>query len=127
MKNFKIFVILFLFLILILSCNKKHWVPINSSILNRHYTWLLNDSISSTPQNFALLSDTSTAIKIAETYLFKIFGENKIIKERPYEIGKINGCWYITGSLPKYSMSGGTFEILLEASTGKVIKIGHGK
>ncbi|MDP4201862.1 MAG: NTF2 fold immunity protein [Bacteroidota bacterium] len=127
MRNFNIFAIIVLIMATFCSCNKKHWIPIDSETLNRHYSWLINDSATSIIKSTVLVSDTATAVKIAETYLFKVFGKDRIIKERPYEIGKINGYWYITGSLPKYSMSGGTFEILLEASTGKVVKIGHGK
>lgn len=127
MKHFNIFAIIVIIIITLCSCNKKHWVPIDRETLNRDYTCLINDSAYSMRKNTVLISDTSTAVKIAETYLFEVFGKDKIVKERPYEIGRINGYWYITGSLPPYSMSGGTFEILLEASTGKVVKIGHGK
>ncbi|GAT63235.1 NTF2 fold immunity protein [Paludibacter jiangxiensis] len=127
MRNFNIFAIIVLTMATFCSCNKKHWIPIDSETLKRHYSWLINDSATSIIKNTVLVPDTATAVKIAETYLFEVYGKDKIVEERPYEIGKINEYWYITGSLPKYSMCGGTFEILLEASTGKVVKIGHGK
>jgi len=127
MKKSNLFAIIALAMISLCSCNKKHWISIDSETLNRHYSWLINDSATSITPSTILVSDTATAVKIAETYLFEVYGKDKIVEERPYEIGRINGYWYITGSLPKYSMCGGTFEILLEASTGKVVKIGHGK
>jgi len=73
-----------------------------------------------------LISDKETAISVAEAILFKFYGKEKIITERPYEIYLIAGYWYIGGTLPENSL-GGTFEIIFSSQNGRVIKLTHGK
>ena len=73
-----------------------------------------------------LLKDSTTAIKVAETILFGIYGKEKIEDEKPYETYLIKNYWLIQGSLPLGSM-GGTFIIILNAKNAEVIKISHGK
>jgi hypothetical protein len=73
-----------------------------------------------------LISDKETAVNIAETILFRFYGKDQIISERPYEIYLISGYWYISGTLPK-GYFGGTFEIIFSSKNGQVIKLIHGK
>ena len=73
-----------------------------------------------------LISDKETAISVAEAILFKFYGKENIIAERPYEIYLIAGYWYISGTLPENS-NGGTFEIIFSSQNGRVIKLTHGK
>ena len=73
-----------------------------------------------------LISDKETAIGVAEAVLFKFYGKENIILERPYEIYLIAGYWYISGTLPENS-KGGTFEIIFSSQNGRVIKLMHGK
>jgi hypothetical protein len=73
-----------------------------------------------------LVPDQKTAIAIAETILFTIYGEKTIASERPYEIHQLRGYWLIFGTLPKGSL-GGTFKIVIEAKTARVVLIGHDK
>jgi hypothetical protein len=73
-----------------------------------------------------LISDKETAISVAEAILFKFYGKENIIAERPYEIYLIAGYWYISGTLPENS-NGGTFEIIFSSQNGRVIKLIHGK
>ncbi|HWW39593.1 NTF2 fold immunity protein [Pedobacter sp.] len=73
-----------------------------------------------------LISDKETAIGVAEAILFKFYGKENIIAERPYEIYLIAGYWYISGTLPENS-NGGTFEIIFSSQNGRVIKLIHGK
>ena len=73
-----------------------------------------------------LISDKETAISVAEAILFKFYGKENIIAERPYEIYLIAGYWYISGTLPENS-KGGTFEIIFSSQNGRVIKLIHGK
>jgi hypothetical protein len=73
-----------------------------------------------------LIKDKETAIAIAEPILFKIYGKENIINERPYESYLINGYWYISGTLPK-GWHGGVFEIIISSKDGQVIKLIHGK
>lgn len=78
------------------------------------------------------------AIDMAEDTLFKVYGKSKIIKERPYIINLVdNKKWIISGSLNKNLIEkilyrdipkfGGTFEIILDAKTGKVMNMIHYK
>lgn len=78
------------------------------------------------PTDKPLIGNSSIAIAIAEPMLFSIYGKDNIIKQRPYEAYLVFGFWYITGTLPKDS-KGGTFEIIIEASTSRVIDVNHGK
>ncbi len=73
-----------------------------------------------------LISDKETATSVAEAILFKFYGRENIIAERPYEIYLISGYWYISGTLSANS-KGGTFEIIFSSENGRVIKLMHGK
>ena len=71
-----------------------------------------------------LIKDKETAIAAVEPILFKTYGKKNIIKERPYECYLVDGYWYICGTLPK-GWIGGVFEIIINSSDGKVIKLIH--
>ncbi len=73
-----------------------------------------------------LISNGSTAIKVAESILFGIYGEDNIVRQRPYETYLIKNYWVITGTLPK-GWAGGTFLIIINSINGQVIKLTHGK
>lgn len=73
-----------------------------------------------------VIADKETAITISETILFKIYGKNNIISQRPYEINKFDEYWVLNGTLPK-NMKGGTFLIILNSTNGQIIKLKHGK
>ena len=73
-----------------------------------------------------LIKNRETAIAVAESILFEIYGKKIIIGERPYECYLIDGYWYICGTLRKNWM-GGVFEILLNSKNATIIKLTHGK
>lgn len=73
-----------------------------------------------------VISDKETAIAISETILFKIYGKDNIIRQRPYLINKIEKYWIVNGTLPKNSL-GGTFLIIINEENGQIIKLTHGK
>jgi hypothetical protein len=73
-----------------------------------------------------LIKNKDTAIKIAESILFDIYGKENILKQQPYESYLIENHWVISGTLQK-GYVGGTFLIIMDALNGKVIKITHGK
>lgn len=77
------------------------------------------------PTDKPLLADKNIAITVAEPMLFNIYGKDNIMRQRPYEAYLVFGFWYVTGTLPKDS-EGGTFEIIIEASTSRVIDVNHG-
>ena len=73
-----------------------------------------------------VIADKQTAIAVSEPILFKVYGKDQIIKERPYEVYQINGYWVLNGTLPE-KMLGGGFLIILSAKDGQVIKLTHYK
>lgn len=73
------------------------------------------------------IPNEETAIKIAETILFKIYGKNEIYEQRPYKILlKDDTLWCIEGNLP-IDMDGGVFYIEIKKDSGKILKVVHGK
>jgi hypothetical protein len=73
-----------------------------------------------------IVKNSNTAIKIAETILFDIYGKANIEEQKPYEKYLIKGYWVILGTLPERS-KGGTFLIIIDAKNAQVLKITHGK
>ncbi|NCP91189.1 MAG: hypothetical protein GW827_13335 [Flavobacteriales bacterium] len=73
-----------------------------------------------------VIKDKETAIIVAEAILFKIYGKDKITKQRPYEINQIDNYWVLNGTLPK-NMLGGTFLIIINSTNGQIVKLTHGK
>ncbi len=70
------------------------------------------------------IHDREAATRLAEPLLFKIFGEEKIKDQRPYELYNIDGYWIMMGTLPE-GYDGGTFEIIFEAESRKIIRLRH--
>lgn len=73
-----------------------------------------------------IIKDSLTAISIAESIIFSIYGKDNIIKQRPYEIYLIDKYWIISGTLPK-DYKGGTFLIIIDSRDSRIVKITHGK
>jgi len=73
-----------------------------------------------------VLPDKETALAVAEQILFKVYGKDQILGERPYHAKLIDDYWVLSGTLPK-NMLGGTFLIILSAKDGRVIKLIHYK
>jgi hypothetical protein len=71
-----------------------------------------------------LIIDKTTAIAVAEIYLFKVYGKKQILKERPYEVYLIDGYWWMMGTLPK-GWDGGGFELIMNAKNGQIIYLTH--
>jgi hypothetical protein len=72
-----------------------------------------------------ILPNKEIAIKIAEPILFSIYGEKKIINEKPYNTSFIENMWVITGTV--HSAKGGSFTIILDAKNSKILRIVHEK
>ncbi len=73
-----------------------------------------------------LINNKEMAIAVVEPILFKIYGNENILKQRPYESYLINGYWYISGTLPE-DWKGGVFEIIISSKNAQVVKLIHGK
>lgn len=75
-----------------------------------------------------LVTDSAEAVKIAETILFKVIGENEIINQRPYEVYFISDFWDIRGTSvkengPPTMLGGGQFNIIIDSYDSKVVLI----
>ena len=86
----------------------------------------LSDSTADLLKGEILINDKQTLIKIVEPILFKGYGRENIINQRPYEIYLFGDYWIMSGTMP-LSMKGGTFTIAINRKTCKVIGITHGK
>ena len=73
-----------------------------------------------------LIKRSSTAVAIAETFLFEFYGKEQILAQQPYEVYYIDGYWYISGTVP-HGSDGGGFEIILNAKNAQIIKLIHYK
>ncbi|MFL9834611.1 NTF2 fold immunity protein [Chryseobacterium terrae] len=73
-----------------------------------------------------VIPDSQTAVNVAESILFKIYGKENITKQKPYDVNFIDDYYVINGTLSRYKM-GGTFLIIINSKDGKVIKLTHGK
>ena len=65
-----------------------------------------------------IITNKETAVKIAETILFEIYGKKNIENQKPYEIYKFENFYVILGTLPKNSV-GGTFIIIIDGTNSK--------
>lgn len=74
-----------------------------------------------------VIKDKQSLIKYAEPILFKTYGKEHILEEKPYIISFKNGIWTMNGTLSKRYTNGGTFHIVINAKDGKVIKMIHYK
>jgi hypothetical protein len=77
-------------------------------------------------QDGLIIKNGNSAVKIAESILFDIFGKSNIEEQKPYEKYLINNYWVVLGTLSKRS-KGGTFLIIIDAKNAEVLKISHGK
>jgi len=115
--------------LLVSSCTQKQTAGESSTLGEEHAkTEILKALKDSTTKPFydTLIVDRQTAIAMVEPILFKVYGKNQIIEQRPYEAYLIDGYWYISGTLSKGSL-GGTFEIIFSANDGRVIRLTHYK
>ncbi len=78
-------------------------------------------------QRDLLIKDKQGLISYAEPILFKTYGKEEIISEKPYIISFKNGIWIMDGTLPSPFTIGGTFHIEIKAKDGKVVKLVHYK
>jgi NTF2 fold immunity protein len=99
------------------SCAREE---LKSALADKKYHNVLN-------RKEVIIKDSTSAINIAETIVFGIYGKENIINKKPYKIYLIdNYYWVISGTLPK-GMRGGTFMIIIDARDCKVLRITHGR
>ncbi|HEY8781231.1 MAG TPA: YbbC/YhhH family protein [Mucilaginibacter sp.] len=115
-----------LILITLFSC-KQHHTILGVEVAKKELRQALSEKSSEEQSPVKkIISNEKAAVAIAEPMLFKIYGKDDIISEKPYEIYLIDSYWVLSGTLPE-GMYGGTFLIILSAKDGRVIKLTHGK
>lgn len=72
------------------------------------------------------VSDEAAAIKIATTSWERIYGKEKIERQKPYKAVLKDNVWHVSGSLPRGS-KGGVAEAEIRKTDGHLIKLWHGK
>ena len=87
---------------------------------------ILTDTTLHIDSNRELIKDEKTAVAIAESILFSLFGQKNIEYQRPYETYKIRNYWSIEGTLPRGAV-GGTFLIIIDSRDGRIISLTHEK
>ena len=109
------------------SCKKDSisWVLGDSKFNKKEIERYLNDPSANLLKGHVLVNNQQDLIIIAETILFKIYGKQHIIDERPYEINLLGDYWIMEGTL--HSEKGGTFCIVIDRKTCEVKGISHGK
>ena len=145
MKSFNIILLVVGITALVLSCNNGSRNPSNendSNLIINHsdsskriageksakeqLDRFLSDSTADLLKGEILINDKQTLIKIVEPILFKGYGRENIINQRPYEIYLFGDYWIMKGTMP-HVVIGGTFAIAINRKTCKVIGITHGK
>jgi hypothetical protein len=76
--------------------------------------------------HFNLIEDSKTAINVIEPILFRMYGKEQILQQRPYELYLIDSLWYMAGTTSRDS-KGGTFEVIMKANDGRVLSLIHTK
>ena len=110
---------------LTLSCRNPLKSNLGEESARRSLQQVLSDSTARRPPSL-LIPDEKTATGVAEAVLFKVYGEEEIKDERPYETFLIDGYWVIRGTIP-LGYDGGGFEIIMDSKDGRVIHLTHYK
>lgn len=110
------------------SCTRYKWKRLEKKESLEYYSELAKGENYSTLNRKPILIDNEEmAIKVAETYLFEVYGKKQITEQQPYNIDSINNCWIIVGTMPTYLSEGGVFEIAIDSRNGEVLGLIHGE
>ncbi|MDQ3199862.1 MAG: YbbC/YhhH family protein [Verrucomicrobiota bacterium] len=82
--------------------------------------WLLDYRVPLPKEG--LVPDKETAIQIAEIVLFRLYGKENIIAQRPYEVKEEDYIWWISGTLKGNAM-GSPNKIAISKQTGAVLHV----
>lgn len=109
------------------TCKKDsiNWVLGDTEFSKKEIERYLNEPSANLLKDHVLINNQQDLIQIAETILFKIYGKQLIIHERPYIINLIGDYWIMEGTL--HAELGGTFCIVIDRKTCEVKGISHGK
>lgn len=129
MKRLVLSIIYLTIIVIVPSChNSDKWTKLDMKQSLDYYHYLI-DSNKYNPinQKPKLIHSEELAIKIAEIYLFDIYGKNEIIKQKPYQICLVNNYWIIVGSYLSIKATGGVFEIAIDSRNGQIVGIIKGE
>lgn len=123
------FVLFVLFLTTQTSCKRKieakslerqkmYEKHIDSMLIDKEYNEIDNKKI--------LIKDEKQFISIIEPILFDIYGKDRIIDERPYEVYFAKNYWIISSYLAP-GVEGGVFMAIMDARNCEIIRIEHGE
>lgn len=115
------------------SLNKGHWTARMQTDSEPHLV-LDIDSVSGAievlegPAADELIPTEETAAAIAKAILASLYGPLRIYRQQPFHLASKDGNWLVEGSRPpgRYD-DGGTAEIRLRRSDGKVLGLSHGR
>lgn len=116
---------MFAFLLGGLNLNAKENVRVLSEF-STHGTSTAKARELATKALIDLRLDEDTAIKIAEAVLVKVYGEKRILKQKPWIVEEKDYSFIIRGTLPPMTL-GGVAEIEISKTDGAVISYKHGK
>lgn len=77
------------------------------------------------PKN-GFVPDEKTAAKIAEAVWIPIYGEEEILRQKPFKVELEKGIWVVKGSLKKGYVGGGAMAEIAKKD-GRIIKVWHGR
>lgn len=89
---------------------------IDSMLIDKEYNEIDNKKI--------LIKDEKQFISIIEPILFDIYGKDRIIAERPYEVYFAKNYWIISGYLTP-GVEGGVFMAIMDSRNCEIIRIEH--
>jgi len=97
-------------------------------ILEERINLILIDSISfnEIDNKKIIIKNEKQFLSIIEPILFDIYGKDRIIDERPYEVYFAKNYWIISGYLPP-NVLGGVFMAIMDARNCEIIRIEHGE
>ncbi len=70
--------------------------------------------------------DEKTTIRVAEAVLIPIYGEERVVAQRPFTAKLKKEVWIVTGHLPE-GFLGGVAEVKISKKTGEILSVTHGK
>lgn len=100
-------------------------VLLSIAFLVKKYDYNIDSGHSYVPKD-GFVPDEEMAIKVGELIAKKIYGESRIEAQKPYQVRLGGDTWKVSGTLPP-NFLGGTFEVYLSKSDGKIIRVTHGK
>ena len=81
------------------------------------------------PTSQGKVPNAEIAVKVAEAALIPVYGEKKILSERPFKATLVGDVWTVVGTLHCGAPQcvGGTTEVKISKSSGQVLQMSHGK